>query len=77
MRTFRVTERGQVWKVTMRAAYQKTITNEKRLREIIMRSMSTLYAGQSIELWDACSLLGCITDKRRVELRGGKWVEIR
>ncbi len=78
MRTFKVVEGGKTWRVTMRAAYQKSITNEKRLREVVTRSMNKQYGnGWHVGLWESCGLLGCLEFKRRIELHNGKWEEVR
>ena len=80
MRTFRICEGGKVWRVAMRAIYQDSITNEKRLREVIERSIDKQYGiGQYVKhgLWESCSILGALTDKRVVELHNGKWIEMR
>jgi hypothetical protein len=81
MRTFIVHDHALVYKVAMRGHFQDTITSEAELRAVVTKSFDTYYGkDQSVgrDLWDMCSILGCIGAKWRVEKSPlGGWREVR
>ena len=60
MNIFIITENGKKYRVAVRGAYQHTIRNEKKLREVVTKSMIARY-GIEKPLFESCSLLGILT----------------
>ena len=70
MKTFIVKENGKAYRVAVRAAYQDTITSERKLRDGVKRAFEHQYGDGSSEgrrLFDMCSTLGTLTYSKPIE----------
>ena len=63
---FKVKENGKVYEVAVRAAFQDRIKSERKLREVVSRSMTKQY-GIDKPLFEACSILGILSYKARID----------
>jgi len=60
---FTVNENGKQYKVAVRGAYAKTIRSEKKLREVVYKSILAQYGEKATHkpLFELCSILGVLS----------------
>lgn len=70
MKMFHVRENNKVYNVSVRGAFRETITCERKLRDVVAKSIASIYgenANQTHSIFEMCDILGILQYRCPIE----------